>query len=428
MAMKPAQCPTPEFLNEFFDGRLSSRRALAVRRHLAECAHCRAQVDRLERLHRLLLSSSPPPAPSVLPERIAARLPGLQTLPVLSCRRARQLIGERLDRSLAPDEAEQLQAHLFNCASCLRYAQEMRRMVRLLHRPLAPASSGLARRIQTAVAALEPQPRRRVEPRWVPVGAALALCVLAVLAFTVRPGPLPPSPAATSPAPLEIAAPPAPASPVAEPGAETTPPPAPVIARASTAPTAPASSRPARPSRTSRRLAMVPPAETRPQLVSPVSTAPSRPVVASSAPSAPRPAPVLVLPPARSVPEPPAVARPAPLPTVPTRVPSAPTAPPPPTPAPSAPPARVAAAPPPPSTPAPAAARTPAASAPRSLVTHEPAGQTRTLHWVPAQPKSVVVFERPQGQDQVLAEAGRALQSYERSLKRSQTRSFPLGP
>ena len=86
---------------------------------------------------------------------------------------------------------------------------------------------------------------------------------------------------------------------------------------------------------------------------------------------------------------------------------------------------RIAATPPAPLAPAPVATP-PGTSSTRPLVTHQLTEEVRELRWVPAQPSSVVVFQRQPGHDTALAEAGRALNDYERSLKRAQTREIAI--
>ncbi len=53
-------CPTREMLSAFFDGEIELPWSERIRRHLDECAHCQAEITKLETLRQLLHSDEEP--------------------------------------------------------------------------------------------------------------------------------------------------------------------------------------------------------------------------------------------------------------------------------------------------------------------------------------------------------------------------------
>ena len=377
--MRSQTCPEANWLCEYVDGALPRGRREAVARHLCACASCRAEVAGLERLRAAMLSAAAAPAPADLPERITRLTADATAIAPITCRAARRLLDGELDGQLETAEHEGLWAHLFNCVGCLRRFEERKRVVTTLRVPVAAeAPAELAGRIRAAVAALGTQRVRRPRRSWARAGAALAAAsVLLALMFTIHTSPpVTPGGAPGLPGPSVTIAPSAvPAGPAAAASATTT---------------AGRMARTAKASPPSARVAAVPPR------TAPGARAAVRP---GATPRARTPLPPAVRP---------KVARPAVLP-----VPSPTEAP------------RIAATPPAPLAPAPVAIP-PATPSARPLVAHHPTPELRELRLVPVQPASVVVFQRQPGNDVALAEAGRALNDYERSLKRAQTREIVI--
>lgn len=386
--MRDPICPEPNWLCEYVDGALPPKRRESVSRHLESCARCRAEVAGARKLRAAMLADGGAEAPEGLGERIGRGLEGAAAIRPIGCRMARGRMDGELDGQLELREREELRAHLFNCGNCLRRFEERKRVVATLRVPAAvEAPSELFGRIRAAVAALGQEPVRQPRRSWASAGAALAAAsVMLALVLTIRPGPqvAPTATPGTPGANIAEAARSVAATPEAPSVVVRAPEPAVVAVKGRLGGRA-------LPVTTGTRSRAGRPETVRAALLRP---APSR---GTTLPSAVTPGPAAP------------VAAPAPVELQPVAV-EAP---------------RIAATPPAPLAPAPVATPAPSPGA-RPLVTHTPTAEVRELRLVPAQPASVVVFQRQPDNDVALAEAGKALQSYERDLQRTKPREIAI--
>ena len=111
-----------------------------------------------------------------------------------SCRRARPLVHERIDRALRDSERERLESHLATCSDCAAFAMEIERVHSALGElPDVSFPDDALREVWSRTVDAEPWWRTWWAPR--PVLAAVAATILAAVALwaTLDRGIAPPS-------------------------------------------------------------------------------------------------------------------------------------------------------------------------------------------------------------------------------------------
>ena len=141
-------------LSDHLDGAIAPAEALAVESHLAGCAACRAELDDLRAVVKLLHAVPPEAMPAGLLGRISDALAVEEGAAHggMGCDEVRDLLTERLEQTLEGDEAPAVEAHLAACADCRLAASQLEAVVDLLRRvPREDVPAGLAARISVAL-------------------------------------------------------------------------------------------------------------------------------------------------------------------------------------------------------------------------------------------------------------------------------------
>lgn len=149
-------CPDLRSLSQLVDGELATKAAAAAGAHVAACATCRGQLERLDHaaagLRAALAAHQPPAAPPV---------------PAADCL-ASERVAAWVGRALDAADARAAESHLGRCDACLGEAFAAVRM--------------LARLDAGPTAAVPPALQARVASRWAatPAGASLTAIVIRV--------------------------------------------------------------------------------------------------------------------------------------------------------------------------------------------------------------------------------------------------------
>ena len=177
-------------LTEYADGELAVQRLGAAEAHLQRCPVCSALLSRVRETAAAAGRVGYRRAPAGVRER--ARTVLAEPSLAVSCRQAKAMMHERLDRRLSLLAAVPLEIHLNGCQACrseLAALSGATRAVRTVANVEAPA-----RVREQVLAAYRRQPRRAVgSPRWRPA-VAVAFAALAVGAVTLmKPSVTPPT-------------------------------------------------------------------------------------------------------------------------------------------------------------------------------------------------------------------------------------------
>jgi predicted anti-sigma-YlaC factor YlaD len=114
-------CPfPPDELSAYVDGELGEGQQDNLEKHLQHCAACAQIVASFRTIEHHLRAQPEVAAPARLRERVMAQVRTDRTPAPMTCAAAQQDASAYMDAELEPRAAARLEAHLFECDSCLR--------------------------------------------------------------------------------------------------------------------------------------------------------------------------------------------------------------------------------------------------------------------------------------------------------------------